>query len=134
VEKRRSHLSFFAPFFVLHFPRIACRTQFFRSSTLFALLIEKGGEKKGKKRREWQKGRPGARKRASKKGGVNDPIFGTLFRALFSPFPAELQVGPRFCWSSTLFSLLIENGQKTKRMAKKVRKGEKKGLEVRMAY
>jgi hypothetical protein len=34
-----------------------------------------------------------------------------LFDALFFLFPAELQVEPRFCWS-TLFVLLIEKGEK----------------------
>jgi hypothetical protein len=85
---------------------------------------------------QWRNGAKKGAKKGGKKGaparGFTIALFGSLFRALFFPFPAELQVGPCFCWSSTLFVLLIEKGkkktgQKTKRMAKRAKKGTKKG-------
>jgi hypothetical protein len=48
----------------------------------------------------------------------------------FFSVPAELQVGPRFCWSSTFFVLLIEKGGKKpgkKRREWQKEKGAKKG-------
>jgi hypothetical protein len=69
-------------------------------------------------------------KRSSSRGFHSSPFWHPFSRPFFL-FPAELQVGPRFCWSSTIFVLLIEKGgktgQKTKRMAKRAKKGEKKG-------
>jgi hypothetical protein len=83
--------------------------------------MEKGSQKGREKR--WKKGAPA--------GGFTVALFSSLFHTLFFPFPAKFQVGPHFCWSSTLFVLLIEkrggNRAKTKRMAKRAKKSEKKG-------
>jgi hypothetical protein len=72
-----------------------------------------------------------ARKRVGKGSssrGFHSSPFGYPF---LHPFLAELQVGPRFCWSSTLFVLLIEKGGKNRTKneenGKKAKKGGKKG-------
>jgi hypothetical protein len=65
--------------------------------------IEKGSQKERDKG-WWIKGAPA--------GGFTVALFGTLFRAIFFRFPAELHVRPRFCRFSTLFVLLIERGGK----------------------
>jgi hypothetical protein len=76
--------------------------------------MEKGSQKGRKK--EWKKGAPAR--------GFTVALFGTLFCALFFfPFPVELEVGPRFCWSSTLFVLLIE--KRGKNRAKNEENGKK---------
>jgi hypothetical protein len=86
---------------------------------------------------QWRKGAKKGAKKGGKKGaparGFTIALFGSLFRALLFPFPAELQVGPHFCWSSTLFVLLIEKGKKNrtknKENGKKGEKGSEKGSE-----
>ena len=84
------------------------------------------GEREPKRARKgWEKGAPAR--------GFTVALFGTLFCALFFPFPVELQVGHRFCWCSTLFVLLIEKGKKNRAKneenGKKGEKGSEKGSE-----
>jgi hypothetical protein len=78
---------------------------------------------------QWRKGAKKGVKNGGKKGapagGFTVALFGTLFCALFFPFLAELQVGPCFCWASTLFVLLIEKGEKNR--ATRAKKDEKRG-------
>jgi hypothetical protein len=82
---------------------------------------------------QWRKGAKKGWKNGVPARDFTVALFGTLFRALFFPFPVELQLGPRFCWSSTLFVLLTEKGgkkiwAKNGENGKKGEKGCEKGL------
>jgi hypothetical protein len=64
-------------------------------------------------------------KGSSSRGFHSSPFWHPFSRPFFL-FPAELQVGPRFCWSSTLFVFLIEKGGGTGKNEKNCKKGGKK--------
>jgi hypothetical protein len=58
---------FFAPIFFPFLPELHVGPRFFQSSTLFALLIEKGKKNRAKNREDGKKGKKGSEK-GSKKG------------------------------------------------------------------